>query len=110
MEPVLNGIPSASNGRVYVVSDTGLHVIQGTSGSLIWEISESPTSRYSYRVTPTFGNLTGQLVASRCLGSSAPALCMYSGFEPNPGNSAKLHGSLARLFSLFFMLMTALLF
>lgn len=80
LEPVLNGIPSASYGRVYVVTNNGLLAIKGTSGSIIWRIASIPTGDYSYRVTPTFGNITGQLVASRCLGPTAPALCMYSAF------------------------------
>jgi hypothetical protein len=62
--------------------------MQGTSGSIIWQIPARPSNSYSYRVTPTFGNETGQLVASRCLGPTAPALCMYSAFAQDPSASA----------------------
>jgi outer membrane protein assembly factor BamB len=76
------GLPSVFEGRVMVVTADGLVAMQGASGSTIWQIPGVPPTEYSYNVAPTFGNETGLLVASRCLGPEAPSLCMYSAFQP----------------------------
>ena len=76
------GLPSVFQGRLMVVTAEGLTAMQGASGSNIWQIPGAATPGYSYNVAPTFGNTTGMLVASRCLGADAPNLCMYSAFEP----------------------------
>ncbi len=95
------GLPSAENGRLFAAATTGLLALQGSTGQLLWAIDEpaeqprgvrsdgSVGSLYTYNVAPTFGNETGQLVASRCLGPGAPALCMYSAFAPKTSAAAR---------------------
>ncbi|KAG7671537.1 hypothetical protein KSW81_003669 [Nannochloris sp. 'desiccata'] len=85
------GLPSVFEGRVMVVTADGLVAMQGASGSTIWQIPGVPPTEYSYNVAPTFGNETGMLVASRCLGPAAPNLCMYSAFQPE-GAAVRLSG------------------
>jgi len=85
------GLPSVFEGRVMVVTAEGLEAMQGASGSTIWQIPGIPPTEYSYNVAPTFGNETGMLVASRCLGPAAPNLCMYSAFQPK-GAAVRLSG------------------
>ena len=86
------GLPSAFNGRLFTVATTGLMAMQGTSGSVVWSVPAEPGQGYSYNVSPTFGNATGQLVATRCLGTEAPSLCMYSAFAPPEGAGSRAAG------------------
>jgi hypothetical protein len=86
LEPV--GLPSAFYGRVFVTSTRGLEAIQGTSGAPLWTMAGSPNGAYTYETTPTFSNRTGILVASRCVDSDIPTLCMYSQFDPAADGTA----------------------
>ena len=86
------GWPAVFTGRLMVVTDNGLTAMQGESGSMIWQVPGSASTEYSYELAPTFGNDTGLMVASRCLGASAPNLCMYSAFAPYSGSAGSLLG------------------
>lgn len=88
MDPM--GLPSVFEGRLYVVGSEGLYAMQGTSGSVIWSIPSVPEQGYSYNVSPTFGNNTGQLVAARCMGQEEKGLCMYSAFAPPEGSALRI--------------------
>ena len=83
------GLPSTFLGRLMVVTSDGLMAMEGASGATIWTILGTPPTEYSYNVSPTFGNASGILVASRCLGPAAPNLCMYSAFAPESGAAAR---------------------
>jgi outer membrane protein assembly factor BamB len=91
------GLPASYNGRLFVASTAGLLALDGSSGSVVWQIpmraaDPGAMGRYSFNVAPTFGNTTGQLVASRCMDDTAPALCMYSAFSPPPSGAARAGG------------------
>lgn len=92
------GLPSVFYGRVMVVTTQGLSAMDGMTGSPIWGISQPPPMQYSYSISPVFGNTTGILVASRCLGQGSPSLCMYSAFASPP--SAALGQSSMHLLSI----------
>jgi len=85
MDPI--GLPSVFRGRLFVTATTGLKVIQGSSGSVLWDVPGDPLDTYSYEISPTFDDETGQMVAVRCMQSDLPTLCMYSAFEPPNSNS-----------------------
>ncbi len=87
------GLPAVFEGRVMVVTSDGLMAMQGASGSTIWQIAGAAPTEYAYNVAPTFGNETGMLVASRCLGPAAPNLCMYSAFQPEGAARRRLDTS-----------------
>lgn len=95
------GLPSVYHGRVMVVTTQGLLALDGTTGSAMWNVPQSPPMQYSYSISPTFGNTTGVLVASRCLGQGSPSLCMYSAFASPPSGATGRH-------SLYPVLLTAL--
>ncbi len=79
------GLPAVFEGRVFAMTGSGLAAMEGVSGSTVWQIAGTAPSEYSYELSPTFGNTTGLLVASRCLAPAAPNLCMYSAFQPESG-------------------------
>ena len=88
-EPI--DLPAVDHGRVFVTSTTGLKAIQGSSGSVLWSIDGDPSPKYSYLVSPTFANETGQMVAVRCMQSDIPTMCMYSAFEPHESASISIN-------------------
>jgi len=107
------GLPSVYEGRLYVVATSGLLAMDGSSGMVMWSIPKTPVAgqQYSYNVAPTFGNTTGQLVASRCMGSEAPNLCMYSAFAP-PSSAAmrreNIHASMAAVLTVLCLMLHAI--
>lgn len=81
------GLPVVYNGRLFAVSTQSMMAMESDSGAVIWSVPAVPSPDYSYGVTPTFGNDTGLLVASRCLGQPQQGLCMYSAFAPPPSGA-----------------------